>query len=163
MRIEPLTASHPIDTFDCGEGSLNLFLWRHALPNEGAGGCRTYVAADDQRVVGFYSLAAGSVEYADATARLRAGLARHPIPILVLARFAVDHSCQRSGIGRGMLKDAFGRAVRAAEIIGIRALLVHAKSDEAKAWYLKHARFEVSPVDPRQLLLLMKGIRHELR
>jgi GNAT superfamily N-acetyltransferase len=163
MRIEPLTASHPIDAFDCGEASLNLFLWRHALPNEGAGGCRTYVAADDGRVVGFYSLAAGSVEYADATTRLRAGLARHPIPVMVLARFAVDHSCQRSGIGRGMLKDTFVRAVRAAEIIGIRALLVHAKDEAARAWYHKQAEFEPSSPDPLQLLILMKDIRRMLR
>lgn len=163
MRIEPLAKSHDLDSFDCGDEALNTFLYRDALVNAGAGGCRTYVAADDERVVGFYSIAAGSVAHADSPPRVRAGMARHRIPILVLARFAVDRSCQKRGIGRGLLKDAFIRAMRAAEIVGVRALLVHAKDDAARSWYRRQAEFEVSSPEPLQLVILMKDIRRMMR
>lgn len=163
MRIDKLDPEHDLDEFDCGQEPLNVFLQRHALSNEQGGGCRTYVALDGDRVVGFYSLAAGSMEYRDAPARVSKGQARHPIPLLVLARLAVDSSCQGRGIGRGLLKDAFMRALRAAEIVGIRALVVHAKDEAARDWYLRYAAFQASPVDPLQLVLLMKGVRRALR
>lgn len=159
MRIERLSAVHRVQEFDCGNDALNTFLHRFAWSNESAGGCRTYVAHDDGRVAGFYSLVAGSIRREDSPARIRAGMARHPIPVLILARLAVDRSWQGQGVGRQLLRNAFRHAERAAEIIGIRALLVHAKDDEARAWYARQAEFEAGSPDPFQLLVLMKDIR----
>jgi len=108
--------------------------------------------------VGYYRLAVGAVEHADAPSRVGKGLARHPIPVMLLARLAIDRSEQGKGLGKGLLKDALLRTDRAAEIAGIRALLVHAKDEEARAWY---ARFDLepSPTDPYHLFLLMKDLR----
>ena len=160
--VEPLTAHHSVDSFDCGKPPLDHFLQRFALINQKTGSARTYIVCRGLRVVGYYSLVVGAVEHARAPVRVGKGLPRHPIPVMLLARLAVDAREQGRGLGRALLKDALSRTDRAADIAGIRALLVHAKDDEARAWYEAHD-FEPSPVDPYHLFLLMKDLRAVLR
>jgi GNAT superfamily N-acetyltransferase len=155
--IEKLRREHLLDGFDCGKENLNRFLKRHARDTQQAHGAQTYVLAKDLRVLGYYSLTAGSVAHEEATERVRKGLARHPIPVILLARLAVDVSIQGKGVGSALLKDALMRTAQAADTIGARALLVHAKDDEAKAFY-QHFTFEPSPSDPYHLLLIMKDL-----
>ncbi len=159
--VEPLRAAHDVDAFDCAKQPLNRFLKRFALANQKAGGARTYVICRNLRVAGYYSLAAGAVEHEGAPARISKGLARHPIPVMLLARLAVDRTERGRGLGRALLKNALIRTAEAAEIAGIRALLVHAKDDEARAWY-EALEFEPSPTDPSHLFLLMKDLRANL-
>ncbi|MDP6404051.1 MAG: GNAT family N-acetyltransferase [Alphaproteobacteria bacterium] len=160
--VEKLDGSQDCDAFDCGKDPLNQFLKRFALGNQKAGSARTYVVcADGMQVVGYYSLAVGAVEHAHAPGRVGRGLAKHPIPIMLLARLAVDRSGLGQGLGKALLKDALLRTVQAADIAGIRALLVHAKDDEARAWY-ESFDFEPSPSDPYHLFLLMKDLRQIL-
>ena len=157
--VQKLDASHDVDAFDCGKEPLDRFLQRHALVNQKAGSAQTYVVCRrEQRVAGYYSLAVGAVEHADAPGRVGKGLARHPIPVMLLARLAIDRAEQGKGLGKALLKDALLRTAQAAEIAGIRALLVHAKDDEARAWY-EQFDFEPSPTDPYHLFLLMKDLR----
>ncbi len=113
--IEKLGPHHPIEAFDCGQPDLNNWLLKHALQNQGANAAQTYVGLADGMVVGYYSLAVGQVEYAEAPERLKKGLARHPVPIMLLARLAVHKDWQRKGVGRGLLKDAVLRTIQAAE------------------------------------------------
>ncbi|MBM5812966.1 MAG: GNAT family N-acetyltransferase [Gammaproteobacteria bacterium] len=155
--IEKLRREHVLDGFDCGRDELNHFLKRPAWSHQRAHGAQTYVLARDLTVPGYYSLAAGSVTHEEATERVRRGPARHPIPVILLARLAVDRSLQGKGIGPALLKDALLRAASAAATIGARALLVHAKDDKAKAFY-EHFDFEPSPSDPYHLLLIMKDV-----
>ena len=155
--IEKLRREHVLDDFDCGKEELNRFLKRQAWNNQQAHSAQTYVLARDLVVLGYYCLAAGSITYEEATERVRKGLARHPIPIILLARLAVDVSLQGKGIGPALLKDALLRTASAADTIGARALLVHAKDDDAKAFY-EHFNFEPSPSDPYHLLLVMKDL-----
>lgn len=158
-RPEPIGAHHRVTAFDCGSPALNEFLTRHALTNHQAGSAKTFVATSDNHVVvGYYSLAASQVLYADAPPRLLKGVARHPIPVVLLARLAIDHSWQGKGLGPGLLKDAILRILSAAEGIGVRALLVHAKDDKAKAFYV-HYNFEPLPGYPLHLVLLLKDAR----
>jgi GNAT superfamily N-acetyltransferase len=156
--IEKLLPIHEADSFDCGKEPLNGFLKRFALVNQRNGSSQTYVACRGPRMVGYYSLAVGSVMHETAPGRVTKGLARHPVPVMLLTRLAVDRAEQGTGIGRGLLKDALLRTIQAADIVGIRALLVHAKDEEAKAWYLKYD-FEASPTDPLHFFLLLKDIR----
>lgn len=157
--VQKLDASHDVDGFDCGKEPLDRFLQRHALINRKAGSAQTYVVCrGEQRVVGYYSLAVGAVEHAEAPGRISKGLARHPIPVMLLARLAIDRAEQGKGLGKALLKDALLRTAQAADIAGIRALLVHAKDDEARAWY-EQFDFEPSPTDPYHLFLLMKDLR----
>lgn len=159
FAVQKLDASHDVDAFDCGKEPLDRFLQRHALVNQKAGSAQTYVVCrGEQRVAGYYSLAVGAVEHADAPGRVSKGLARHPIPVMLLARLAIDRSEQGKGLGKALLKDALLRTAQAADIAGIRALLVHAKDDEARAWY-ERFDFEQSPTDPYHLFLLMKDLR----
>jgi len=159
--IEELRRDHPIDAFDCGEEALNNWLRKHALQNQGAGAAQTYVGLAGEVVIGYYSLAVGQIEYIDAPERLRKGLARHPVPIMLLARLAVDKNWQKKGVGRALLRDAVLRTVQAAEIAGIRALAVHAKDDAARRYY-EQFDFEASPADPLHLLVLLKDIRKRM-
>ena len=157
--VQKLDASHEVDAFDCGKEPLDRFLQRHALVNQKAGSAQTYVVCRrEQRVAGYYSLAVGAVEHADAPGRVGKGLARHPIPVMLLARLAIDRSEHRKGLGKALLKDALLRTAQAADIAGIRAMLVHAKDDEARAWD-DQFDFEPSPTDPYHLFLLMKDLR----
>jgi GNAT superfamily N-acetyltransferase len=154
----PLEASHDLSTFDCGAPALNEYLQKFALVNHRNQSARTYVARRGDVVVGYYTLAAGSVRREDTPARIAKGLSRHPVPIILLARLAVDRGEQGRGLGAGLVKDALLRAVQAADLIGCRAVLVHAKDEAAKAFY-QHFGFEPSPVDELHLYLLMKDIK----
>jgi GNAT superfamily N-acetyltransferase len=158
LRIEKLGPKHSLDGFDCGREELNRFLTRVALLNQQAGAAQTYVAVSGESVVGYYSLAVGEVACDDAPDRLRKGLARHPVPIMLLARLAVANACQGHGLGAGLLKDAMRRTLQAADIAGIRAFAVHAIDETARRFY-EHFGFIPSPTDPLHLLLLIKDIR----
>lgn len=157
-RIEKLRREHRLDTFDCGQPDLNGWLVKHALQNHGAGSAQTYVGVVNGNVVGYYSLTVGQVERADAPERLSKGLARHPVPIMLLARLAVHKDWQGKGIGRALLRDAVLRTLQAADIAGIRALAVHAKDDRAKEYY-QQFDFIPSPADPLHLFVLLKDLR----
>ena len=157
-RVEKLTRHHPIDAFDCGNEALNDFVAVWALVNQQANASQTYVGLDDDVVVGYYTLAVGSVELDDAPTRVVQGLARHPVPIMLLARLAVSLAWQGRGVGAGLLKDVMKRTLQAADIAGIRALAVHAKDDAAQAFY-SHFHFVPSPTDPLHLFMLIKDIR----
>jgi GNAT superfamily N-acetyltransferase len=158
FRIEKLRSDHGVDGFDCGSEELNRFLFRFALTNQQAGAAQTYVALSGELVVGYYSLAVGEVAYDGAPDRLSKGLARHPIPIMLLARLAVNSAWQGRGLGAGLLKDAMRRTLQAADIAGIRAFAVHAKDERARNFYA-HFGFIPSPTDPLHLYLLIKDIR----
>lgn len=147
-----------MDAFDCGEEPLNRFLVRNALQNQQANASRTYVALSEARVVGYYTLVVGEIANADASERLRKGLARHPVPIMLLARLAVDAGMQGKGLGAGLLKDALLRTLQAADIAGIRAIAVHAKNERATAFYERYG-FGPSPTDPLHLFLLLKDVK----
>lgn len=161
-RIEKLQRSHEIDAFDCGRETLNRFLARYALQNQQAGSSQSYIALEGEEVIGYYTLVFGQVEYNDAPERLTKGLARHPVPIMLLARLAVARSRQGKGIGAGLLKDAILRTLHAADIAGIRAFAVHAKDDQARAFYERFG-FSPFPSDPYHLFRLLKDIRSDLK
>lgn len=157
-HIRKLAATDPVDLFDCGQTALNQFLQRYALVNQKANSAQTYVCCKGEVVVGFYSLAVGSVDPGAAPSRVMKGLARHPIPVMILARLAVDKDHHRKGLGQALLKDALLRTAQAADIAGIRCLLVHAKDDAARQWYGSW-EFEASPTDPYHLFLLLKDLK----
>lgn len=158
LRIEKLQRGHNLDPFDCGQEALNRFLIRYAFQNQQAGASQTYIALADEEVAGYYTLVVGQVENSDAPERLTKGLARHPVPIMLLARLAVATSWQGKGIGSGLLKDAMLRTLQAADIAGIRAFAVHAKDDAARSFY-ERFDFIASPSDPYHLFRLLKDIR----
>lgn len=160
--IEKLRRDHRVDDFDCGQPELNRWLRNFALQNQGAGAVQTYVGVMGGVVIGYYSLAVGQVEYANTPERLRKGLARHPISVMLLARLAVDSRWQGRGVGRALLRDALLRTLQAADIAGIRAVAVHAKDDEARRYY-EQFDFVSSPTDPLHLLVLLKDLRASLR
>jgi len=159
-RPEPIVDSHDVSGFDCGNPTLNDWLRERALDNERRGATRTFVAARGRRVVGYYSLAVSAVHRREATGRVRRNMPE-PIPAMLLARLAVDRTAQSEGLGRHLLRDAMLRTLDAAEIAGIRILLVHAINESAKEWY-RQFDFEESPTDPLQLMLLLADLRHEL-
>lgn len=156
--VEKLRADHELTGSDCGKDELNRFLRRFAFANQQANSAQTYVACRGQAVVGYYSLTVGTVAHAEATERVKKAMPRYPIPVMILARLAVDKDEHGRGLGRGLLKDALLRTAQAADIAGIRALLVHAKDDEVKAFY-EQFDFEPSPTDPYHLLLLIKDVQ----
>jgi GNAT superfamily N-acetyltransferase len=156
--IEKLRGDHDLSLFDCGKDELNRFLKRFALANHQAQSTQTYVACKGDLVVGYYSLAFGSVAHEQSPERVKNGLVRLPIPVMILARLAIDRQFQGKGLGQGMLKDALERTLRAAEIGGLRAILVHAKDESALAFY-EHFNVEPSPTDPYHLYVLVKDIK----
>lgn len=159
---ELLTEAHDVSHFDCGNEALNRFIQRHALENQRNQSARTYVAVrGDIHVVGFYTLAAASAEYETVPQRVAKGLAQHPVPLTLLARLAVDVTEQGAGMGAGLMKDALKRFLQAQAIIGARALVVHAKDDQAAEFY-RHFGFVASPIDPYHLFLLSKDIQGAL-
>jgi GNAT superfamily N-acetyltransferase len=159
--VRKLTETDRIDTFDCGQAALNQFLQRYALVNQKANSAQTYVCCQGDVVVGFHSLTVGSVDPQAAPSRVTKGLARHPVPVMILARLAVDKAHQGKGLGQALLKDALLRTARAADIAGIRCLLVHAKDDSARQWYGSW-EFEPSPTDSYHLFLMLKDLKHLL-
>jgi len=158
---EPLERRHRLDDFDCGEPALDEWLKRHARAAHASGSARVFVATleDRETVVGYYALAAAQVAPEAATERaLKGQPPTRAVPAVLLARLAVDREHQRAGLGRSLLQDVMLRCVEAAEAIGARVLLVHAKHEAAKAWYMQYG-FEQSPTDPLHLLMLLKDVR----
>ena len=157
-RIDKLNSTHSIDAFDCGQDSLNRYLKKFALMSQRADGAQTYVGIYEDDIIGYYTLVVGHVAYEDAPERLIKGLSRNSVPVMLLARLATDLAWQGKGVSAGLLRDAMQRTLQAADIAGIRAFLVHAKDDKAKAFY-EHFNFFPSPTDPYHLYLLVKDIR----
>jgi len=160
-KVELLTSQHDTAGFECGKPELDQWLKRYAFVGQQASSARVYVVRDGPRLAAYYALSAASVEKADAPSRVRKGLARHPIPVILLARLAVDRRAQGRGLGAALLKDALQRAASASGQIGARAVRVHAKDEEARAFY-ERFDFEPSSTDPLHLFLLMKDLRASL-
>jgi GNAT superfamily N-acetyltransferase len=148
---EKLRPDHDLGVFDSGVTPLDEWLRRRALPNEAGGASRTYVVNAGGRVVGYYALATGAVAQTEASGRVRRNMP-DPVPVMVLGRLAVDRAYQGRGLGRALLRDAVLRTLQAAEIAGIRAILVHAISEEAKEFY-ERCGFAASVVDPMTLMI----------
>lgn len=158
LQIEKLHRTHNVEQFTCGQPELDRFLVRHALQAQQSNSSQTYVAVSGDEVAGFYTIVAGEVQHAQAPERVVKGLSRHPIPLLLLARLAVHVNAQGRGVGSGLLLDALGRTLQVADVIGVRALAVHAKDDRAVAFY-RHFGFTPSPSDVRHLFMIIKDIR----
>jgi GNAT superfamily N-acetyltransferase len=155
---QKLSRDHDVAHFDCGKTALNDWLVRYAWQNQQADAARTYVACRGKQVAGYYSLVASSVQRSDAPDRIAKGLANHPIGVILFARLALDRAEKGQGLGKALLKDALVRTAQAAEIVGVRALLVDAIDEEARRFYL-HFNFEPSLVGPMHLMLLIKDLR----
>jgi len=156
--VQKLSREHEVEGFDCGKRDLNRFLSTHALSNQRNDSSQTFVVCEGKRVVAYYSLTVAQVQHEHSPAKISAGMPRYPIPVVLLAKLAVQRELQSQGIGKALLKDALNRTLEIAESAGVRALLVHAKDEDAKSWYLKYD-FEPSPQDPLHLFLLTKDIR----
>lgn len=156
-RPRPIRAGDVITEFDCGEDSLNDYLGKRALANHEAGASRCFVTTIDGRVVGYYALASAVVQHADTTNRYKKNMP-NPIPVVLISRLGVDVKIQEKGLGKHLLRDAILRSVEAAEIIGVRAILVHALHERAAGFYA-HYGFESSPTDPLHMMLLMRDAR----
>lgn len=154
---EPLRGKHDFGDFGCGEESLDNWLHRYSRHAEAVGSARVFVTTDGRRVVGYYALAVGQVDSKQATARLLKGQPKgSPVPVVVLARLAVDLEHQGGAVGRSLLQDALLRSAGAAQSVGIRALVVHSH-EEARRFYARFG-FEPSPTDPLHLIMLMKDV-----
>jgi len=162
FEIEKLRAKHNLSRFDCGNATLNIWLQKYAWKNQKADSAKTYVALARNVVVGYYLLTTGSVHKHESPERIAKGLANHPIGIVLLARLAVDTTQQGKGLGKALLFDALTRIEVAADIVAVRAVMVHAIDEAARRFY-KHFEFEPSPMDPFQLLLPFKDLRRALR
>ena len=163
-RINPpekLSSEHDVSQFHCGEPTLDDWLRRRALQNEESGASRTYVICMENRVVGYYALAVGAVAHDEAPGRIRRNIP-DPIPVMVIGRLAVDATAQGQALGPALLRDAVLRTLQAAEIAGIRAILVHAISERAKRFYEKWG-FIVSPVEPMTLMITMAEARKAMQ
>lgn len=158
----PLQAFHDVSHFSCGVESLDIWLKQRALKNQVSGASRTFVLCEENnaKVLAYYALASSAVVAKTATGRLRRNMP-DPIPVVVLGRLAIDQSLQGKGIGRALVRDACVRIVAASETIGIRGMLVHALSLEAKAFY-QQVGFEPSPLDPMTLMATINDIRAAL-
>lgn len=153
---EPLGETHDTAEFASGVDSLDDWLRRRARANQASGASRTFVVTDRMRVIGYYALASGAVVQNSATSRLRRNMP-DPIPIVVLGRLAVDRDWQGTGLGGAMFRDAARRVLQAANLIGIRGILVHAISEEARRFYLSRG-FEPSMLDPMTLMVRLADI-----
>jgi len=154
---EKLSAEHDLSAFDSGEPVLDDWLRRRALQNEISGASRTYVVCAGKQVAAYYTLAVGAVSHELAPGRVRRNMP-DPIPVMTLGRLAIDTRFQGRGLGTGLLRDAILRTVQASEIAGIRAILVHAISERARAFYEKHG-FIPSPVDQRTVMITLSEAR----
>jgi GNAT superfamily N-acetyltransferase len=155
---QPLTAAHRLDDFSCGEPALDEWLKRRAMANQQSGASRTFVVVDQEdRVQGYYAMAAGAVAHRLATGAVRRNMP-DPVPVLVLARLAVDTRAQGHKLGGAMLQDAVQRAMVVSQNAGVRALLVHALHDRARQFY-EHYGFQTSPTEPFTLMLRLDTTR----
>lgn len=155
---QPLSSVHLLDDFGCGEAVLDEWLKRRALTNQLSGASRTFVVADpDQRVYGYYAMAAGAVSHQTATSAVRRNMP-DPVPVMVLARLAVDRRAQGLEVGGALLQDAVNRAVAVSQNAGVRALLVQALHDRARQFYA-HYGFQSSPLHPLTLMLRLSTVK----
>jgi GNAT superfamily N-acetyltransferase len=157
---EKLEPDHDLSSFDSGSPVLDDWLRRRALPNQESGASRTYVIRVEKQVIGYYALAAGAIAQAEATGRTRRNMP-DPVPVMVLGRLAIDSRYQNRGLGRALLRDAILRTMQAADIAGIRAILVHAISEDAKRFY-ERCGFRPSSVDPMTLMINLRDAQQEL-
>ena len=157
---ELLTAQHDVSDFTSTEPTLDEWLKRRALKSQKSGAARTYVVTSENFVIGYYSLAVGSVTRSLSVSRVRRNMP-DPIPVMLLARLAIDDSWQGRGLGRSLLRDAVLRAIQAADIVGIRALLVHAISDDAKRFY-QYFGFQPSEIESMTLMAPLADLRSAL-
>jgi GNAT superfamily N-acetyltransferase len=162
FSIERLRRDHDLSAFDCGNSTLTTWLQKFAWSNQQVDSAKTYVTCRAKRVVGYYALTTGSVHKHETSERIAKGLANHPIGIVLLARLAVDVSEQGKGVGKALLFDALKRVEEAADIVGVRAVMVHAIDDAARRFY-EYFNFDPSPIDPFQLMLLLKDVRKALQ
>ena len=157
---EKLRPDHDVSSFESGTPVLDDWLRRRALPNQESGASRTYVVCAGRRVVGYYALATGAIAQGEATGRTRRNMP-DPVPVMVIGRLAIHSRYQGRGLGRALLRDAVLRTMQAAEIAGIRAMLVHAISEDAKLFY-ERCGFQPSPVDPMTLMITMRDAQQAL-
>ena len=156
--IEAIQSEHQCQSFDCGNPVLNEWLKRYALANQRSGGARTFVIHAELQVKAYYSLASGNVLKREGPKRLGSGLGNYPIPIILLARLAVDLSLQRLGVGRALLRDVMLRVIRISEDVGVRALVVDAINEDARNYYIKNG-FVAFPEDRMRLMQLTKDLQ----
>lgn len=156
----PLEPLHKLTNFECGNATLNIWLSKKALKNQSSGATRTFVTCFENKVVGFYALATGSIEHKNVSAAIRRNMPQ-PIPIIILTRLAVDISCQGTGLGKHLLKDALLRAVQVANTIGVRAVVVHALNEDVVSFY-KQFGFQQSVLSPHTLFLSVNSIKQAL-
>ena len=157
---QPLSAEHRVEEFACGESSLDEWLRRRALPNQTTGASRTFVAVDNSsQVVAYYAMAAGAVSHQEVSGRIRRNMP-DPVPVMVLARLAVDQRYQGNKLGAAMLQDAVRRSLAVAQNAGVRALLVHALNESSRQFYI-HYGFEPSPVNSMTLMLPIRPANHQ--
>lgn len=157
-----ITSKDPVAGFDCEVEILNRYLQKHAFQAQQGEGARTYVTfSKDGIIAGYFTLAYGSIEHEKAPERVTKGIARHPIPVMLLARLAVDKRFKGQGIGKELMRDAMLRTLNAAEIAGLRAIVVDAKDDAAKAFYQRYG-FEPFKDEPMRLSLILKDVRAQL-
>ena len=158
---EPLADHHRLDDFDSGEPSLDDWLKRRALKNQVNGSSRTYVVCEGNAVIGYYCLAAGAIDHAEAPSTMKRNRP-DPVPVLVLGRLAIHKDHHQKGIGTALLNDAIRRALRASKIAGVTAILVHALSEQARRFYLSRGFIE-SPVQTMTLCLMLSTVEQALR
>jgi GNAT superfamily N-acetyltransferase len=157
-QVVKLAAAHDPSGFDCGSDALNRFFKLHALNGQRAGISQTYVAVQYEQIIGYHTLAVGEVAHDEAPERLAKGLPRYAVPVVILARLAVDKSWHGKGLGAALVVDAMRRVLNAADIAGIRAMVVHAKDDTAQRFY-EHLGFVAFPGRPLTLYRLLKDMR----
>lgn len=157
---EPLVATHVLESFDSDEPSLDQWLKRRALKNQASGASRMFVVTQDGSVVGYYALASGAVDIDEASGRFRRNMP-DPIPVIVLARLAVDRSWQGKGLARALMRDAGERIAQAADVIGIRGVIAHALNEDAHRFYLALG-FEASPLAPMTVMMTLADLRAAL-
>ncbi len=162
METKPLDKLQDRTIFDCEVQPLNDYLQKYALQNQKKDAARTYVATNEEnQIIGYFTLVFGSVSTQETTLDISAGLGKYPIPVILLARLAIDKNQKGKGLGKALMRDALLRAVRASDIAGLRAFLVHAKDESAKTFYEKLG-FEPSPHNEFHLFLKMSDIRVSL-
>ena len=158
LGITKLALAHDSSSFDCGNEALNRFIKLYALAGQRSGISQTYVATGGSEIAGYHTIVVGQVTHEGAPERLAKGVPRHPIPVIILARLAVDRDHQGSGLGAALVADAMRRVLQAADIAGVRAMLVQAKDEHAQRFY-QHLGFEPFPGQPLMLYRLLKDIR----
>jgi len=157
---EPLGAHHEVESFSSGVESLDQWLQRRALKNQATGASRTFVACEDRHVFAYYALASSAVTTNAASGCFRRNMP-NPIPVVVLGRLAVDKAWHGKGVGRALVRDAGLRVIQAADTIGVRGMIVHALSPEAKQFYTRLG-FELSPLDPMMLMVTLADMKASL-